>query len=212
MLCNISIVTLRFAAATILSLGAAHAATISGVPIITPTSIGEDDPTNKEIQGYNEIVGYTLLSDLRVDTNFIGGDDADGFISAGTVVDSHVLFLNSKGSKKISDRVTVTFSEKILGVMTDRRGAFMFASDDFLGGPVSYVPGGNYGNNRGLEGRDRITKIDDFSFTLFMEVTEPGDWIRVVTVSAVPLPAGALLLPVGLALMAGLRRRRKAAA
>lgn len=196
--------------ALMLPFGAAQAATISGVPIITPTVIGEDDPTNTTIEGYNEIVGYELLADLQVDKNFIGGDDADGWLSKGTLVDSHVLFLNTKtGSADVT--VTVKFSEKILGVMTDIAGTLMKASDSFLGGPVSYVSYAGYGSNRGLESNDFITKIDDYSFKLRMQVSEPGDWIRVVTVSEVPLPAGVWLLMAGVGALGVAKRRRKAA-
>jgi hypothetical protein len=198
--------------ALMLPLGAAQAATITGVTVIEPTEISEDKPTNTEIQGYNEIVGYTLLDNLGVDENIIGGDDADGWLSKGTLVDSHVLFLNT-ASGGADQTVTVTFSERILGVMTDTNGSLMFASDAILGGPVSYVslPGDDYSGNRGLEGADYIRKINDFSFELRMVVTEPGDWIRVVTVSEVPLPAGVWLLMAGVGALGVAKRRRKAA-
>lgn len=188
--------------------GAASAATISGGTVIAaPTSIGEDDPTNTEIQAFNEGVGVVLGADLAVD---------DGVISGGTRVDSHMIFLNTEGGTLVADVTTYTFSEMILGVISDQDGTNLFASDTILNGGIDYTDTSGYGNNRGLEDNDRANdyytiSADMFSITVGMRVTEPGDWMRVVTVSEVPLPAGALLLPAGLVLLGGLRRRRKAA-
>lgn len=196
------------AVAVLLAAGASQAATITasngGSVIASPATVGEDNPTNRSIEAFNEIVGYTLLADLAVD---------GGVISAGTVVDSHMIFLNTEGGLDITSTATFSFSERIIGIMSRTDGANMFASDSFLGGPVTYVAGGNYGSNRGLENAatDFVKFVDLFTIDVGMRVTEPGDWVRVVTVSAVPLPAGMLLLPTGLAGLAFMRRRRKAA-
>ena len=40
-------------------------------------------------------------------------------------------------------------------------------------------------------------------------MTQPGDWMRVVTVAQVPVPAGAALLPMGLFAMGALRRKKR---
>jgi len=42
-----------------------------------------------------------------------------------------------------------------------------------------------------------------------MEVTEPGDWIRVITASAVPIPAAIWLFGSALLGFVGMRRRSK---
>jgi hypothetical protein len=52
------------------------------------------------------------------------------------------------------------------------------------------------------------------TIALGMMVTEPGDWIRVVTLSAVPIPAALPLFGTGLGILGflGWRRRRQAQA
>ncbi|SEW10872.1 VPLPA-CTERM protein sorting domain-containing protein [Cognatiyoonia koreensis] len=198
-------------AAAFLSAGAVSAATITasngGTVIASPLNVGEDNPTNSSIQAFNEGVDVLLLADLGVD----GGTP----ISAGTRVDSHMIFLNTRGRTDVTDTATFTFSEMILGIMSSQAGTNLFASDGIVNGPVTYT-GGNYGDNRGLEGSDTADFINVvggmFSVNVGMHVTEPGDWVRVITassVSPVPVPAGMLLLPTGLIALGAMRRRKK---
>ena len=188
--------------------GAASAATITGLMgssvIAAPATVGEDTPTNTEIQAFNEGVDILLALDLAVDA---------GVIAAGTRVDSHMIFLNTLNDLLVTDTASYSFSETILGVMSDQDGDNLFDSDDILSGTIDYI-GGNYGDNRGLEDNDS----NDFysivglnQFNIGMRVTEPGDWVRVITassVSAVPVPAGLILLPTALFGLRTLRRRK----
>lgn len=192
-------------AIALLSGSAVSAATITasngGSVIPTPLNVGEDNPTNSEIQAFNEGVGVLLAADLLVD---------GVTIDAGTRVDSHMIFLNTSGQTEVTATATFSFDQEIIGVMSSQGGSNLFLSDDIVNGPVTYLSGG-YGSNRGLEDNDTAdfyTVTSMFDIDVGMHVTEPGDWMRVITVSAVPIPAGILLLPMGLFALGAMRRRR----
>lgn len=136
-----------------------------------------------------------------------------------------MIFLNSAGSTLIEhgaggslNTATFTFDGSILGVMSDNGGTLEAMSSSFLGAAGTTYPAAF--PNRGLEGNPFDNMVDDwYSFvdatiSLGMRVTEPGDWIRVVTVSAVPLPAALPLFAGGLGLMGllGWRRKQKSVA
>jgi hypothetical protein len=186
--------------------------------IAAPASVADDAPgaENTGMQGFNERQGFTLGAALDVD----GAND----IAAGTVIDSHMIFLNTAGSSLTTHgfgqdgAVNWTFSGDILGVVSDRNGVLLAASD-FLGLDSTAYPGAF--DARGLESNplDGLFNDDFYSFSgnvlsLGMRVTEPGDWIRVVTasdVAPVPLPAAAWMLLSGLAAIGAASRRRRAA-
>ena len=184
--------------------------------IAAPLSVIDDAPgaENTGMQGFNERQGVTLAGALAVD---------GGSIAAGTIVDSHMIFLNGAGSGLLTHGfgqdggVQWTFSGTILGVMSDSNGTLEAASNSVLGALGTTYPG-SFGA-RGLEGNPFDNFNDDFySFagnvlTLGMRVTEPGDWIRVVTASPapVPLPAAGWMLIAGLGALGAAARRRRAA-
>lgn len=187
----------------------ASAATITasngGQVIATPATIGEDDPTNRVIQAFNEGSSILLAADLAID---------GGVIAAGTYVDSHMIFLNTAGGLDVTATGSFNFSAEILGFMSSQSGTNLFTSDSILNGPVTYVAGG-YGNNRGLENNDNAdfyTQNGMFDVDVGMHVTEPGDWMRVVTVAAVPVPAALPLLLAGLGAFGFVGRRKRRAA
>ena len=68
-------------------------------------------------------------------------------------------------------------------------------------------------NAAGLEQNNILTGdgyfINGLLLDVRMEVTEPGDWIRVITASAVPVPAAILLFAPALLGFLGLRRKAK---
>ncbi len=195
--------TLAIFAATFLA-GAASAATVSStgdfLEIAPPASVSNGNPgSNTNILYFNEMQNVTLGADLVTD---------QGTITAGTRIDSHMFFLNREGGRSlVSLSGTLTFATEVLGTISDEDGALMVASD-FLGAPTTYT---NF-NNRGLElggnNADSVTFLGN-TVTAALNVTQPGDWVRVVTVAAVPVPAGIALLPLGLGGLAMLRRRRK---
>jgi len=179
----------------------ASALLVGGPDIIgAPASVADDAPgaENDHQQAFNEQQGYTLLADLAID---------GGSILKGTKVNSHMIFLNSAGSTRIADNdVDWTFNGAILGVMSDGGGLLEAASNSFLGAAGTIYPGAF--NNRGMENSGDGYAIFGNVLNVDMLVTEPGDWIRVVT--AVPLPAAFPLYAAGIALLGfmGWRRRK----
>ena len=151
---------------------------ISGQAIISaPLSVIDDAPgaTNGAQQAFDEQQDVLLGAPLPVDV---------GAVPAGIKVDSHMIFLNTiVGTPQTIDQGVVWgFDGPIVGVMSDNNGALEAASNVLLGAPGTVYPGGF--NNRGLENNDGYVVAGN-EITVDMTVTEPGDWIRVVT-AAIP--------------------------
>jgi hypothetical protein len=154
------------------------AALTAGQDIIpAPNSVVDDPPgaVNDHQQAFDERQCIFLTSDLPTD---------DGAIPAGTIVNSHMIFLNTKGTTSASDQnVSWKFDGPILGVMSDTGGTLEAASSSFLGDPATIYPAAF--PNRGMESNDSYLIAGD-TITVNMFVSEPGDWIRVVTDAQVP--------------------------
>ena len=181
--------------------GIAQAELIGGPDIITaPAQAIDDNPgaENDHQQAFNERQNVVLPAAVSID----GG----GSIAAGTLVDSHMIFLNTPvGTAQTSDfNVVWTFDFPIIGVMSDPGGNLEAASNSVLGAVGTIYPGAFAA--RGLENNslDGYT-ISGNSISVDMRVTEPGDWIRVVT--QVPAPGAALLAMMGLPIAGWVRRR-----
>ena len=181
-----------------------NALVIAGPDIIAaPPSVIDDPPgaVNDHQQAFDERQSVLLAVALAVDS---------GFIPAGTLVSSHMIFLNTDGPVFASDAQIWTFDGIILGVMSDTGGTLEAASTALLGALGTIYPAAF--PNRGLEGGDSYLLLGN-QIALTASVTEPGDWIRVITLaSPVPEPSTLLLLAMSVAGLAGstwLRSRRR---
>jgi len=171
--------------------------------IAAPSDALDDLVTNTGMQAFDEAQGVL--------TTVAHGIDGGGSIASGTLVDSHMIFLNSEGTTFLTHaNVTWTFSGTILGVMSDFNGNLEAASTFELGNPATNYtvgPGAAPFAARGLEALGDGYTVLGNTITVAMAVTEPGDWIRVVT--SVPEPSSMLLLGASLAGLVGFGRRQR---
>jgi PEP-CTERM motif len=167
--------------------------------IAAPASATNAAVTNMAQQGFNEKQGVFLSSAVAVDS---------GFLPTDIVVNSQMIFLNiaaTDGTIVGNGGVNWTFDGAILGVMSDFSGALENLSTSLFGAPGTTYPGSGFGA-RGMEVNDGYT-IAGSVLTVNMTVSQPGDWIRVITqATSVPEPATLFLLGLGLLGMGASRR------
>jgi len=159
--------------------------------------------TNTQQEGFTERRGVFLTSALGVDLGTIG---------PGIYVDSHMIFLNKvAGTSNISNVASWGFDGIVLGVMSDFTGALEVASTALLGASGTDYPTTTF-DARGMEGADGYSALGSTSLTVSMNVSQPGDWIRVVTLSTIPEPSTVILLGLGMLGLGVISRRRQQAA
>lgn len=184
----------------------AHSALVSGPDIIAAVSIQEDSPTNTHQQGFDENQSVLINRNIQVD---------QGIILAGTLVSSHIIFLNTANNQFAADLQTWEFDTDILGIMSDRQGRKMARSNDLFAPFNDYFTSQNNSlpfKFAGLESNSDYYSFNGRFLDLYMQVTEPGDWIRVLTVgqppvSQVPLPGAVWLFGSCLLGLASMRRK-----
>lgn len=159
-------------------------AILTSASIPAPVSVAPDGATNQRPQGFNEQQNIRLPADLVVD---------NGIIPAGTVVNSHMIFLNPGPSNTINfNGATFRFDGDILGVMSDTGGQQEADSSALLGAIGTTYPAAYTG--RGLEtgtplfpfGTENYNVSGD-TFRLSLRAGRgEGDYIRVITTSNSP--------------------------
>lgn len=175
----------------------------SAAIIPAPANILDDDATNTGMQGFDEAQGVTLSMPYGID---------GGTLAPRLLVDSHMIFLNSEGNALVSHySVEWTFSGSILGIMSDSGGTLEAASSSELGAsgtnyPSAFTARGLESHLDGTGTNDGYTITGSNTLLVGMRVTEPGDWIRVVTTHNVPEPSTLLLIGSGLAGLGFARR------
>lgn len=162
------------------------------------------------VYAWDEAQDVALDRDVTVDAIAPGlyndSTDLGSFVlAAGTRVSSHYIHFDSPSTSSATASGSVTFSDDIIGVVV-RNGTGLRRLDltDFLGLGTLFTPnvdqrGLELGANGDVFGISLSSRRIEFS----LRITNPGDFIRVLTV---PTPGAAAML--GLAGLAALRRRR----
>lgn len=151
-------------------------------------TVGRNNQQSNNLFAFDELQGVTL-------TSAIGG------LAAGTVVNSHYVFFDPRPSRRAIGYVD--FDSEILSVL-DTRSA-MRSTDALLGDAnVTY-------RNPRLRG---LENVDNFSVAgnrldLSFRASSPGDYVRVLTASAVPEPESWAMMILGFGLVGGAMRRRR---
>lgn len=136
--------------------------------------------------------GMEGFDEAQVVTTVAHTVDGGGVIAAGTWVSSHMIFLNQPdgvGGTLSHNQVVWTFDGPVVGVMSDGPGNLEAASTFELGAPgTNYTVGAPSQvapySARGMEGGDSYLVAGN-QITVTMVVSQPGDWIRVITLAPI---------------------------
>lgn len=188
--------------------GMANAAVVSGIVtsstcepsctfelIAPPSQVGNDNQDTQRLFAFDEQQDVLLTGDLTLDGMTIG---------TGTRISSHYVFLDPASTTVQRNVIgSVSFDTPILGVASTT-GAML--GSDYLGSPTTTY---NSPELRGLESEDSYS-FGGSTLNVHLWASTPGDYIRVITLSAVPVPAAVWLFGSGLLGLIGVARRRKA--
>ncbi|MFO0859045.1 MAG: hypothetical protein U0570_00715 [Phycisphaerales bacterium] len=160
---------------------------------------------------WNEAQDVALSQAIWVNAHSIGSYTSDSDlvttqIAAGTWVRSHYIHFDAPPGGSGAVQGFVKFDKPIIGVIVVNAPGFRHLDDsDFLGAPTLFTHGVDF---RGMEMVNDQFIIGGGGTTIQFSITisQPGDFIRVITEGeAIPAPGGLALLALG-AMTA--RRRR----
>jgi hypothetical protein len=196
---------------------AAYLSTLAGTVVLTEDFESFAAPQTSTT--FSTAVGdFTQVTQGQISAGLRILDDASSPFSGRrdmTNEDNSGNWLDSNDSKEVT--WTITFAQTILSL-----GFFMTDINDVSGSmTATFLNGGTtelvFGGASGAANNGEISYITAFfesgvsSITFNVDTANDGWGIDDITVSAVPLPAPALLLLGGLGGLAALRRKRKAA-
>lgn len=177
--------------------------------ILPPASVAVhalESDTNVRV--FQEKVAHTLGAPLFLDVDTPGSAISVGNLAAGTVVDSWYVHTDPVQNGPASYIATLTFDRDIYGLIV-RDGSLVLSDPELA--PVGTANAGATAA-RGVEfgGSDFFNlSADRRTVTIRWTTTTVVDDMRIVT-APTPEPASMVLAGMGLASLAGLRRRRGA--
>lgn len=197
--------------ATIVLLAALTGSAFGGIVSIddglVKSAPGTNDPLRNFgegdfIQGFTERTSITLTEDVRIQL----GDGSNAWLQAGTVVNSHMIYLDPVGTSTTItvENIEVSFDSEILGVVTNV--THMRNTNDLLGlGDLNYFGGTD--TNYGANGAADSELFEGSTLNLSIR-SRLGDYMRVLTVGSSVVPAPGSIALLGAAGLVGIRRRR----
>jgi len=160
---------------------------------------------------WNEVQDFALDRDVWVNAHTPGtyaspGSLVNTQVLQGTIVRSHYIHFDAPPGGSGAIQGFVKFDRPIIGVIVLNTPGFRFLDDsDFLGAPTLFTSGSDFRGMEMVNDSFTITVSGD-TIQFSMGISQPGDFIRVLTEGDVPAP-GVLSLG-GLSLLGFSRRRR----
>lgn len=160
---------------------------------------------------WNEVQDVALSQNVWVNAFAPGSYASPGSltntqIAQGTFVRSHYIHFDAPPGGSGAIQGFVKFDRPIIGVIVLNTPGFRHLDDsDFLGAPTLFTSGSDFRGMEMVNDSFTITPSGD-TLQFSMGISQPGDFIRVLTEGDVPAP-GTLAL-AGCSLLALHRRRR----
>ncbi|MBL8886768.1 MAG: PEP-CTERM sorting domain-containing protein [Phycisphaerales bacterium] len=160
---------------------------------------------------WNEVQDVALSQDVWVNAFAPGNYNSSGSltntqIAQGTRVRSHYIHFDAPPGGSGAIQGFVKFDRPIIGVIVLNTPGFRHLDDsDFLGAPTLFTSGSDFRGMEMVNDSFTITVSGD-TLQFSMGISQPGDFIRVLTEGDVPAPS--VLSLAGMSLFAIGRRRR----